>query len=96
VAALKVTDVRINQKGGREGQATRGGKSPAFVPNFGFIVFDSTEAVQRAMSDKPIYLNGKHRLNVEEKKMRVPRKPGQYQDRRQDNHGSQVEGANLI
>jgi len=27
----KVTDVRINQKQGREGQVTRGGKAPAFV-----------------------------------------------------------------
>ena len=28
---LQVTDVRINQKQGREGQVTRGGKAPAFV-----------------------------------------------------------------
>jgi hypothetical protein len=53
-------------------------------------VFDSTEAVERALAAKPIYLDGNHRLNVEEKKMRVPREPGQYQDRRQDNRGSQV------
>jgi hypothetical protein len=32
------------------------------------------------------------RLNVEEKKQRVPRDGGgQYQDRRQDDHGSQVQ-----
>merc|ERR1719470_240119 len=82
----KVTDVRINQKQGREGQVTRGGKAPAFVPNFGFIVFESTEAVERALAAKPIMLYGNHRLNVEEKKMRVPRDPAtyQHQDRRED------------
>lgn len=67
----KVIDVRINQKAGRADAAGRGGgKTQGFVPNFGFIVFESTEAVVRALNDKPIMLYGNHRLNVEEKKMR--------------------------
>ena len=64
------------------------------MPNFGFIVFDQAESVDRALKDKPIMLYGSHRLNVEEKKMRTPRDPGQpFSDRdRQDrgNRGSQV------
>jgi len=63
------------------------------VPNFGFIVFEQAESVDRALKDKPIMLYGSHRLNVEEKKMRTPRDPGQpFGDRdRQDrgNRGSQ-------
>jgi len=93
----KVMDVRINQKAGRADAAGRGGrdggKGPGFVPNFGFIVFDTVESVERALKDKPIMLYGSHRLNVEEKKMRTPRDPGQpFTDRdRQDrgNRGSQ-------
>jgi len=93
----KVLDVRINQKAGRENQAGRGGrdggKAAGFVPNFGFIVFDQAESVEKALKDKPIMLYGSHRLNVEEKKMRTPREPGQpFSDRdRQDrgNRGSQ-------
>lgn len=81
----KVVDVRINQKAGRA-EAARGGrdgKAPGFVPNFGFIVFEQAEAVDRALKDKPIMLYGSHRLNVEEKKMRTPRDPGQpFSDRR--------------
>ena len=39
------------------------------VPNFGFVVFAEPESVDRALSAKPILLNGNHRLNVEEKKI---------------------------
>lgn len=31
------------------------------MPNFGFIVFESTEAVERALAAKPIMLYGSHR-----------------------------------
>ena len=31
------------------------------VPNFGFIVFESTECVERALAAKPIMLYGNHR-----------------------------------
>jgi len=68
----QVIEVRINQKqGGREAN-TRTGRDgkPTFVPNFGFVVFTEAESVDRALSAKPILLNGNHRLNVEEKKMR--------------------------
>jgi len=93
----KVVDVRINQKAGRADQGGRGGrdggKGPSFVPNFGFIVFDQADSVERALAAKPIMLYGNHRLNVEEKKMRTPREGGQpFNDRdRQDrgNRGSQ-------
>ena len=44
------------------------------VPNFGFVVFDSTQAVEKALAAKPILLYDNHRLNVEEKKMRHHRR----------------------
>ena len=31
------------------------------VPNFGFIVFESTDCVERALAAKPIMLYGNHR-----------------------------------
>ena len=56
-------------------------------------MFEQAESVDRALKDKPIMLYGSHRLNVEEKKMRTPRDPGQpFTDRdRQErgNRGSQ-------
>jgi len=91
----KVTDVRINQKQGRDNAVARGGKAPAFVPNFGFIVFESTDCVERALAAKPIMLYGNHRLNVEEKKMRAPRDGNTYQDRRQDDRGNRGSQDNL-
>merc|ERR1719394_1673947 len=91
----KVVDVRINQKSGRENAVARGGKAPQFVPNFGFIVFEQADAVERALTARPIMLYGNHRLNVEEKKMRVPREPGQYQERRQDDKGNRGSQDNL-
>lgn len=54
-----VQDLRINTK-------SSGGK----LPNFGFVVFDSPDAVQAVLKEKPIKFNGEHRLNVEEKKPR--------------------------
>ncbi|CAL1283810.1 unnamed protein product [Larinioides sclopetarius] len=56
----RVLDMRINTK---QTQKIGGGK----VPNFGFIVFDDAESVQKVLSARPIYFND-HRLNVEEKK----------------------------
>jgi hypothetical protein len=38
------------------------------VPNFGFVVFEEERAVSECLRDKPILLNGGHRLNVETKK----------------------------
>ena len=89
----KVTNVRINQVQGRDNAVARGGKAPAFVPNFGFIMFESNDCVERALAAKPIMLYGNHRLNVAEKKLRAPRDGNTFQDRRQDdcgNRGSQV------
>jgi len=94
----KVVDVRINQKAGRADAARGGrdGKAAGFVPNFGFIVFEQAESVDRALKDKPIMLYGSHRLNVEEKKMRTPRDPGQpFSDRDRQERGNRGSQDNL-
>uniref|UniRef100_A0A3Q1FWB2 G3BP stress granule assembly factor 2b n=1 Tax=Acanthochromis polyacanthus TaxID=80966 RepID=A0A3Q1FWB2_9TELE len=57
-----VVELRINTKG-------VGGK----LPNFGFVVFDDSEPVQRILGAKPIMFRGDVRLNVEEKKTRAVR-----------------------
>lgn len=57
-----VVEMRINTKG-------VGGK----LPNFGFVVFDDSEPVQRILEAKPIMFRGEVRLNVEEKKTRAAR-----------------------
>ncbi|XP_030046517.1 ras GTPase-activating protein-binding protein 2 isoform X2 [Microcaecilia unicolor] len=57
-----VVELRINTKG-------VGGK----LPNFGFVVFDDSEPVQRILLAKPIMFRGEVRLNVEEKKTRAAR-----------------------
>uniref|UniRef100_A0A671SE20 Ras GTPase-activating protein-binding protein 2 n=1 Tax=Sinocyclocheilus anshuiensis TaxID=1608454 RepID=A0A671SE20_9TELE len=57
-----VVELRINTKG-------TGGK----IPNFGFVVFDDSEPVQRILGVKPIMFRGEVRLNVEEKKTRAMR-----------------------
>ncbi|KAM9792842.1 ras GTPase-activating protein-binding protein 2 isoform 3-T3 [Neosynchiropus ocellatus] len=57
-----VVELRINTKG-------VGGK----LPNFGFVVFDDSEPVQRILGAKPIMFRGEVRLNVEEKKTRAAR-----------------------
>ncbi|XP_076877982.1 ras GTPase-activating protein-binding protein 1 [Brachyhypopomus gauderio] len=72
-----VLELRINS----------GGK----LPNFGFVVFDDSEPVQKILSSRPIKLRGDVRLNVEEKKTRSaregdrrdirPRGPGGPRDR---------------
>ena len=54
----RVTQVRINQMQGRDNAMAR---EAAVVPNFGFIVFESTDCVERALADKPIMLYGNHR-----------------------------------
>lgn len=57
-----VVEMRINTKG-------VGGK----LPNFGFVVFDDSEPVQRILGAKPVMFRGEVRLNVEEKKTRAAR-----------------------
>lgn len=57
-----VVELRINTKG-------VGGK----LPNFGFVVFDDSDPVQRILAAKPIMFRGEVRLNVEEKKTRAVR-----------------------
>uniref|UniRef100_A0A2K5JP27 Ras GTPase-activating protein-binding protein 1 n=1 Tax=Colobus angolensis palliatus TaxID=336983 RepID=A0A2K5JP27_COLAP len=52
-----VVELRINS----------GGK----LPNFGFVVFDDSEPVQKVLSNRPIMFRGEVRLNVEEKKTRA-------------------------
>ena len=64
-------------------------------------MFADTESVERVLKERPIYLYGSHRLNVEEKKMRQggdrQSGPGSFSDRdRQDRQdmgkrGSQVQ-----
>ncbi|XP_077430134.1 ras GTPase-activating protein-binding protein 1 isoform X2 [Vanacampus margaritifer] len=54
-----VLELRINS----------GGK----LPNFGFVVFDDSDPVQKILGSRPIKLRGEVRLNVEEKKTRSAR-----------------------
>ncbi|XP_041930772.1 ras GTPase-activating protein-binding protein 1 isoform X1 [Alosa sapidissima] len=54
-----VLELRINS----------GGK----LPNFGFVVFDDSEPVQKILNSRPIKFRGDIRLNVEEKKTRSAR-----------------------
>uniref|UniRef100_A0A8C5N7E3 RRM domain-containing protein n=1 Tax=Gouania willdenowi TaxID=441366 RepID=A0A8C5N7E3_GOUWI len=42
-------------------------------PNFGFVVFNNSEPVQKILSSRPIELFDNVRLNVQEKKTRSPR-----------------------
>jgi len=54
-----VADIRINRK------------TSYNLPNFGFVSFETVEAVQNILSSMPLpKLHGKHRINVEEKKPR--------------------------
>uniref|UniRef100_H0XK97 G3BP stress granule assembly factor 1 n=1 Tax=Otolemur garnettii TaxID=30611 RepID=H0XK97_OTOGA len=55
----------------------RGGK----LPNFGFVVFDDSEPVQKVLSNRPIMFRGEFHLNVEEKKTRAARE-GDHRDNR--------------
>ena len=79
--------VRITNRGNSHGGSNSAG--------FGFVTFQRESEARNALESKEgIYYNNLQ-LNVEEKKMRVPREPGQYQERRQDdrgNRGSQVRG----
>nr|XP_061791620.1 ras GTPase-activating protein-binding protein 2-like isoform X1 [Nerophis lumbriciformis] len=43
------------------------------LPNFGFVVFDNSDPVQKILEAKPIMFRGEVRLNVEEKKTRAAR-----------------------
>uniref|UniRef100_A0A670IGT4 G3BP stress granule assembly factor 1 n=1 Tax=Podarcis muralis TaxID=64176 RepID=A0A670IGT4_PODMU len=62
-----VVELRINS----------GGK----LPNFGFVVFDDPEPVQKILANRPIMFRGEVRLNVEEKKTRAARE-GDRRDNR--------------
>ncbi|KAK2891289.1 hypothetical protein QQF64_007699 [Cirrhinus molitorella] len=83
-----VLELRINS----------GGK----LPNFGFVVFDDAEPVQKILSNRPIKLRGDVRLNVEEKKTRSaregdrrdmrPRGPGGPRDRVGGSRGPPTRG----
>lgn len=57
----KVLEFRINRKTGGQGGNNLGQK------NFGFMIFESPETVEKILAARPIHMN-KHRLNVEEKK----------------------------
>ena len=57
---MQVTDLRINQKTGRENQ-TKPGREGVKVPNFGFIVFENQEAVEKALKDKVCFMNSVNR-----------------------------------
>ncbi|XP_072368704.1 ras GTPase-activating protein-binding protein 1 isoform X2 [Scyliorhinus torazame] len=69
-----VVELRINTK-------SSGGK----LPNFGFVVFDDPEPVQKILSSKPIKFRGELRLNVEEKKTRPIREGERRGDDRREN-----------
>ncbi|XP_016379618.1 ras GTPase-activating protein-binding protein 1-like isoform X3 [Sinocyclocheilus rhinocerous] len=83
-----VLELRINS----------GGK----LPNFGFVVFDDAEPVQKILSNRPVKLRGDVRLNVEEKKTRSaregdrrdirPRGPGGPRDRVGGSRGPPARG----
>ncbi|XP_052005849.1 ras GTPase-activating protein-binding protein 1-like [Xyrauchen texanus] len=83
-----VLELRINS----------GGK----LPNFGFVVFDDSEPVQKILSNRPIKLREDVRLNVEEKKTRSaregdrrdirPRGPGGPRDRIGGSRGPPARG----
>ncbi|XP_005173159.1 ras GTPase-activating protein-binding protein 1 isoform X1 [Danio rerio] len=83
-----VLELRINS----------GGK----LPNFGFVVFDDSEPVQKILNNRPIKLRGDVRLNVEEKKTRSaregdrrdirPRGPGGPRDRIGGSRGPPTRG----
>lgn len=62
-----VVELRINS----------GGK----LPNFGFVVFDDPEPVQKILGNRPIMFRSEVRLNVEEKKTRAARE-GDRRDNR--------------
>ncbi|XP_038196115.1 LOW QUALITY PROTEIN: ras GTPase-activating protein-binding protein 1-like [Arvicola amphibius] len=51
------------------------------LPNFGFVVFDDSEPVQKVLNNRPIMFRGTVRLNVEEKKTRAARE-GDRRDNR--------------
>jgi len=67
----RVADIRISNKGAAQSKQTPAGTR---VPNFGFVIFEETRAVQRVLAHldkRPIFLYDNHRLNVEEKKTKV-------------------------
>jgi len=57
-----VVEVRILGKGVRTPPGT--GRAPLYA----FIIFETSEAAEAALNKKPLFLNGDHRLNVEQKR----------------------------
>ncbi|XP_072898456.1 ras GTPase-activating protein-binding protein 2 isoform X2 [Hemitrygon akajei] len=82
-----VVELRINTK-------SSGGK----LPNFGFVVFDDPDPVQRILSAKPIMFRGEVRLNVEEKKTRAFREGERRggEDRRDTRRSDRGSGRGMI
>uniref|UniRef100_A0A8C2VPE1 GTPase activating protein (SH3 domain) binding protein 1 n=1 Tax=Chinchilla lanigera TaxID=34839 RepID=A0A8C2VPE1_CHILA len=61
------------------------------LSNFGFIMFDDSEPVQKVLSNRPIMFRGEVCLNVEEKKTRVA-KEGDHQDNHLQGPGGPQDG----
>ncbi|XP_051900858.1 ras GTPase-activating protein-binding protein 2-like isoform X2 [Pristis pectinata] len=82
-----VVELRINTK-------SSGGK----LPNFGFVVFDDPDPVQRILSAKPVMFRGEVRLNVEEKKTRAFREGERRggDDRRDSRRSDRGSGRGMI
>ncbi|ELK28331.1 Ras GTPase-activating protein-binding protein 1 [Myotis davidii] len=74
---VKVPASQVNYGNVVELRINSGGK----LPNFGFVVFDDSEPVQKVLSNRPIMFRGEVRLNVEEKKNRAARE-GDRRDNR--------------
>ncbi|CAO2624087.1 Ras GTPase-activating protein-binding protein 1 [Lemmus lemmus] len=70
-----VVELRINS----------GGK----LPNFGFIVFDDSEPVQKVLNNRPIMIRGTVRLNVEKS---CAAREGERKDNRLRGPGGPVVG----
>jgi Ras GTPase-activating protein-binding protein 1 len=61
-----VVDVRVNRRGPSKD-----------VPNFAFVVFDKPDTVQKVLESRPLFiLDGKLRLNIEEKKQQSDYRAG--------------------
>ncbi|XP_028300569.1 ras GTPase-activating protein-binding protein 2-like isoform X3 [Gouania willdenowi] len=62
------------------------------LPNFGFVVFDDSDPVQRILDSKPLMFRGEVNLNVDEKTTRAFRERGRREMRPNDREprGSQV------
>lgn len=67
-----IADVRINTGKSKMLAGAAGGKSGSNpTPNFGFVTFHEESSVKKCLEDLPITTDDGHRLNVEEKKLRM-------------------------